>query len=191
MTAGRPREFDEEEALAAAKSVFWREGYEGASMSAIETATGLKKQSLYRLYGDKRGLYLAAFDHYGRNELRTGIDILSGDGSAAERVRTLFDLAIADAESGDRLGCFICTASVDHGLQDEAAAQAVERQTERLLYGFFVALAASERYAADEKLSLQKASELLALYFGLRVMARGGAPVAVMKSAADAAVAGI
>ncbi|MEL6363333.1 MAG: TetR/AcrR family transcriptional regulator [Pseudomonadota bacterium] len=189
--AGRPRGFDEEDALAAVKTVFWKEGYEGASMSAMEAATGLKKQSLYRLYGDKRGLYLAAFDHYARNEVRAGLDILTGFGTAAERVKAFFDLAVADAETGDRLGCFVCAASLDQADHDPASREAVGRQIERLRYGLFVALSASEPYATNETRRLNKASELLAVYFGLRVMARSGAPVALMKSAAAAAVAGI
>ncbi len=189
--AGRPREFEPEEALASAKGVFWRLGYEGASMHEIEKATGLKKQSLYRAFKDKRGLYLAALDHYARNEIRAALDILTGEGTARERVKALFDLIVEDAGSGRRLGCFVCSASEDQAMLDEASREAVARQTERLLYGLFVALSVSEPYASDEKRRLSKANELLALHFGLRVMSRGGAPVELIRQAADAAVAAI
>ena len=38
---GRPREFDEDEALAQILDVFWAKGFEGTSMSDLEAATGL------------------------------------------------------------------------------------------------------------------------------------------------------
>ena len=51
---GRPREFDEDEALATIMDVFWKKGFEGATMSDLVTATGLIKGSLYAAFGDKR-----------------------------------------------------------------------------------------------------------------------------------------
>jgi AcrR family transcriptional regulator len=44
---GRPREFDLDEALAGALRVFWRNGYEGASMAELTAEMGITKPSLY------------------------------------------------------------------------------------------------------------------------------------------------
>jgi AcrR family transcriptional regulator len=60
----RLREFEIGEALDGVMDVFWRQGYEGASMQDIEAATGLNKQSLYRIFPDKRAMYLAALERY-------------------------------------------------------------------------------------------------------------------------------
>ena len=57
---GRPREFNEEEALAKIMDVFWARGFEGATVSDLMAATGLKKGSLYAAFGDKRAMYLKA-----------------------------------------------------------------------------------------------------------------------------------
>ena len=65
---GRPKNFDPETAIAAVKELFWLQGYEGTSLHDIERATGLAKQSLYREFGDKRGIYLAALRHYEQHE---------------------------------------------------------------------------------------------------------------------------
>ena len=43
---GRPREFCCEQALDSALQVFWRKGYEGASMSDLTEAMGITKPSL-------------------------------------------------------------------------------------------------------------------------------------------------
>ena len=60
----RPKAFNEDEALAAAMEVFWRTGYERASLDVLLQAMGISKQSLYDTFGDKRALYLKALAHY-------------------------------------------------------------------------------------------------------------------------------
>ncbi|MEP3279204.1 MAG: TetR/AcrR family transcriptional regulator [Stappiaceae bacterium] len=61
---GRPRSFDENEALMAAMNVFWTKGYDGASMKDLTGAMGISGPSLYSVFGDKRALYLKTIDHY-------------------------------------------------------------------------------------------------------------------------------
>src|SRR5205807_8821420 len=63
-TAGRPRSFDKEKALDAALQVFWRKGYEGASLAALTAAMGIEKPSMYAAFGDKEQLFRAVLDHY-------------------------------------------------------------------------------------------------------------------------------
>src|SRR5277367_3156611 len=60
----RSKEFDEERVLAAAMDVFWRRGYENASLEALLGEMGIAKQSLYDTFGDKRALYLKAMALY-------------------------------------------------------------------------------------------------------------------------------
>jgi AcrR family transcriptional regulator len=61
---GRPREFDLDMALEAAMLVFWRKGYEGASMSDLTASLGVTKPSLYAAFGAKEDLFLAVLDRY-------------------------------------------------------------------------------------------------------------------------------
>src|SRR5438477_3862431 len=64
VTRGRPRSFDKEKALDAALQVFWRTGYEGASLAALTAAMGIEKPSMYAAFGDKEQLFRAVLDHY-------------------------------------------------------------------------------------------------------------------------------
>ena len=59
-----PREFDMDEALDAAMSVFWEKGYEGTSMADLMAATGLHKGSIYKAFTDKHDLFVKALKRY-------------------------------------------------------------------------------------------------------------------------------
>src|ERR1700676_1769754 len=61
---GRPRSFDLDEALDRALQVFWRKGYEGASLSDLTKAVGVNRPSLYAAFGDKKALFRKALDRY-------------------------------------------------------------------------------------------------------------------------------
>ncbi len=61
---GRPRTFDTEQALERALEVFWRKGYEGASLCDLTEAMGINPPSLYAAFGNKEGLFLQALDRY-------------------------------------------------------------------------------------------------------------------------------
>ena len=188
----RLREFEPEEALAAIKAVFWRYGYEGASMQMIEAATGLKKQSLYRLFGDKRGMYLAAVDHYGRHEVAEAAALLEQAGDARRRFMRLFDGVIDSAgKEGDRRGYFLVNASVDQAPSDDATRKLVGDLMGAVRASFEKALSVSAPYDQDRKAREAKADQLLATFFGMKVLVRAGAPVAQLKAAAREAIAGV
>jgi AcrR family transcriptional regulator len=61
---GRPREFDLNAALDRAIEVFWRNGYEGASVAELTEAMGVSPPSLYAAFGNKEGLFRQALNRY-------------------------------------------------------------------------------------------------------------------------------
>ncbi len=64
MAIGRPRAFDKDQALDRALDVFWRKGYEGASICDLTAAMGINPPSLYAAFGNKEGLFRQALDRY-------------------------------------------------------------------------------------------------------------------------------
>ena len=64
VKTGRPRAFDESEALEAALQVFWKRGYEGASLTELTEAMGINRPSLYATFGNKEELFRKALDRY-------------------------------------------------------------------------------------------------------------------------------
>src|SRR2546427_1094856 len=61
---GRPRAFDPDTALERAMHVFWRKGYEGASLSDLTKAMRINRPSLYGAFGDKEALFRKVLDRY-------------------------------------------------------------------------------------------------------------------------------
>lgn len=64
MTAGRPREFDIDQALDRALKVFWRKGFEGATLTDLTKAMRISRPSLYAAFGNKEALFRRAIDRY-------------------------------------------------------------------------------------------------------------------------------
>ncbi|MDP9146559.1 MAG: TetR/AcrR family transcriptional regulator [Acidobacteriota bacterium] len=61
---GRPRSFETGKALDSALQVFWRKGYEGASLTDLTTTMGINRPSLYATFGDKQSLFRKVLDRY-------------------------------------------------------------------------------------------------------------------------------
>src|SRR6516225_7036799 len=64
MPTGRPRAFDIDKALDRALKVFWRKGYEGASLPELTRAMGINRPSLYAAFGNKEALFRKVLDRY-------------------------------------------------------------------------------------------------------------------------------
>jgi len=60
----RQREFDKEDVLQRAITVFWAKGYEATSIRDLKDAMGISSSSMYEVFGDKRGVFLAALAKY-------------------------------------------------------------------------------------------------------------------------------
>jgi len=60
----RTREFDVDEALDAAMLVFWRLGYERATLAELTKAMGINRPSLYAAFGNKEQLFRRSLERY-------------------------------------------------------------------------------------------------------------------------------
>jgi AcrR family transcriptional regulator len=64
VASGRPRSFCMDAALDRAMEVFWRKGFEGASLPDLTEAMGINRPSLYAAFGNKESLFKKALDRY-------------------------------------------------------------------------------------------------------------------------------
>jgi len=87
---GRPKAFDPDEALCAALQVFWKHGYDGASLTDLTEAMGITRPSLYATYGNKEDLFRKVLDRYEQSHLCFVAEALA-DPSVVAAIRKLLD----------------------------------------------------------------------------------------------------
>lgn len=110
--AGRPRGFDPDVALDAAVDVFWRRGYEGASLAELTAAMSIKPPSLYATFGDKAQLFQSALRRYVERNMGYVTDALAQPTAFAVAAAFLTGNAAAVTMPGRPAGCLSVQAAV-------------------------------------------------------------------------------
>jgi AcrR family transcriptional regulator len=110
---GRPRKFDQGEALGKMQRQIWTTGLSGASLDGIARAAGLNRPSLAASFGDKDSIYAQAAAQYAAamdGRLAQALD--SEDLGTA--LKNAFDNAIDIFTADGADGCFVlCTAPAE------------------------------------------------------------------------------
>ncbi|MBB2753535.1 UNVERIFIED_ORG: AcrR family transcriptional regulator [Rhizobium aethiopicum] len=188
---GRPREFDAEAALDAALRVFSERGYHAASISELTEAMGLAAGSVYKAFGDKRGIFLAAFDRYRavrRGMLGAELDRVE-TGRDKLRALVIFFAGSSHGQIG-RQGCLVVGSAGDLALFDEEAAERVAAAfaTDETLLADLIRLGQADgSISADLDISAT-ALALLCLTKGMRVIGKTERSGEEMAAAAEAAM---
>lgn len=133
---GRPREFDPDQALDQALELFWRQGYEGTSLSDLVAATGISKASLYAAFGNKEAFFHQALDRYNWRQNNCVADLLSAPTARASIERLLLRRAERQTQAGHPHGCLAVNSALVGGRQSERVRQELIRRrgaTERLI----------------------------------------------------------
>ena len=179
----RPRQFDESQVIDNLMKVFWEKGYEATSMKDLVNASGLLKGSLYGAFGDKHAIYLAALRHYDRTRIQAVIDMLGGEGSPRQKIARLFDAVIESTKRGLFAGgCLLCNASLEMAATDRQIKSEVKTTIRRLKVAIMEALMPR---VANEDQAASLAAFVVSAYFGTRVLAKGGAPAAMIGDTRD------
>ncbi|HEY0292457.1 MAG TPA: TetR/AcrR family transcriptional regulator [Hansschlegelia sp.] len=112
--AGRPREFDRDEALRKARDLFWTRGYEGVSMADLVDVLGIASARIYAAFGSKAALFREAIDLYEREEGGFAARALAEEKTALDAVeRTLVKAIELYTRAGRPKGCMVVTAAVN------------------------------------------------------------------------------
>ena len=117
---GRPREFDLEEALTAALRVFWRNGYESASMAELTAEMGITKPSLYAAFGNKEALFHKALDLYEREKMAYTVAALEAPTARGVAERFMRGSLAIQTNAIDPKGCLGVMSAVSCGVEAES-----------------------------------------------------------------------
>ena len=179
----RPRGFDELEVMERLMKVFWDKGYEATTMQDLVKASGLLKGSLYGAFGDKQTIYLAALKHYNRTRMHAQIEILNGEGSVRQKISRLFDNVIEATKRGVFAGgCLLCNASLEKAVTDKLVKNEIKTTIRRLKVAIVDAV---KKEGVNEDQASSLAAFVISAYFGTRVLAKAGAPAAMIGETRD------
>jgi AcrR family transcriptional regulator len=109
---GRPRSFDEREALEKAIRVFWEKGYDAVTVDDLVAGMGVVRPSLYAVFGDKAALFMRSLRAYAEGLSGGAMKALFGPTSVRDGVRALLAYAVKSATTeGSPPGCLlVCVA---------------------------------------------------------------------------------
>ena len=191
---GRPRNFDENEALDRAIKVFWTKGFDGATVDDLVAGMGVGRPSLYATFGDKEALFLRCIKHYRETIgalamqalstppdirgaisgfLKQGVEGVTGVASPPGCLLACVVPAVANAEVREFMACGMAQAErmIEKRFQDAVAAG--ERPPDfpcavrgRQVLGMASAFALRARAGASREALLVDAEEGAALIFG-------------------------
>src|SRR5262249_19497509 len=185
-----PREFDIEKALDAALHVFWRKGYEAASLAELTAAMGINRPSLYAAFGNKEQLFRRVIARYVEGPAACVMEALHEPTARAVAERLLGATIEVVTERRKPKGCLLVQGALACG----AGAESVRRGL--LPYGVAAEAAIAtrpERRRAQGDLPWAAEPARLALYLatvmhGLAVQAAGGASPAELQDVAQMAL---
>lgn len=192
-TRGRPREYDPEEALAAALDEFRRRGYTATSLDHLSEATRMGRPSLYAAFGNKLEIYRKAVRQYSEQSAERRRRALFDEPSLGKGLRDYFDEIVAAYHSreGEPLGCPVLSvisgeAAADPEIGAELAA-AVGKTDSLFLKRMTMAAEAGEIPVGADVVGL--AAMLAALQHSLALRARAGTPRSELLAIAHADIA--
>lgn len=188
---GRPREFNEEQALDAATRVFADKGYEGASLSELARAMGINRVSMYSTFGNKEALFRKAMDRYTQASGNHLAACLSA-GTAREAIENILRSGVkmhTDPKGPD--ACFVTQPPPTAAEATEETCRYFERKrgdVERALRRRF------ERAIEEGELPSSTNAEAFARFYavliqGLALQAQHGASEAQLTSVVEVALA--
>ena len=171
------KSFDEDLVLEKAMQVFWRKGFDSASMANLIEETGINRGSIYNAFGGKRALFVKALLKYDLVNRRATLARLEALDEPKKAICDFFDsIVVSTVADVERKGCFLFNTVSESGLHD-AEVNAIVANGLREIEGFFRRSIEVGQTRGDIRQDVNpesKAKAMLALALAIRVLGRGG-----------------
>jgi AcrR family transcriptional regulator len=170
--------------------VFWRKGYEGASMSDLTRAMGINRPSLYAAFGNKEALFCRALDRYAEGPASYVKEALAEPTARAVAERVLHGSVDMLTGPQNPHGCLMVQGALACG---EAAESVRQELVARRMTAEAAVRRRFERARADGDLPADAdpgdlARYLLTVIRGMAVQATGGAGRKELRRVAELAL---
>ncbi len=177
--AGRPREFDRDEALARARDEFWSRGYEGTSMANLVSALGIASARIYAAFGSKEDLFREAVGLYEAGEGGFAKRALEQEPTARQAIQRMLHEAVETyTRPGRPHGCMVVSAAINSTVENDQVRDWLSKRR-KLQTGLIVdrlKRAVSEGELAPGADPQLLGDYLTAVMHGLSIQARDGVP---------------
>jgi AcrR family transcriptional regulator len=164
LTVGRPKGYDRDAVLVAARDLFWAQGYEATAISELEQRTGLNRSSLYREFGSKRALFEAALECYLDQVVASLLADLRRPDASLDAVAQLFQRlgeVFRSAAAVTRHGCLLVNSIAELTVTGESVRPAAAYR-DQLRAAFCHALANAAARGELDAGAVQRRAHLLA-----------------------------
>jgi AcrR family transcriptional regulator len=173
-------------------TVFWRQGYEGASISDLTKAMGINAPSLYACFGSKEGLFRAVMDRYDARRDGFMSEILAQPTAQAVAEAYLYGVAAFAADTGGQNppGCLMLKGALsccEQQITDDMTRRRAEKEA-LLKKRFEQAKKAGDLPKSANPATL--ARYLAVMANGISVQAGSGASLKELREVAAVALAG-
>lgn len=171
----RTKDFDENEILKKAISIFWQKGYHATSLYDLIEGLGIGRSSIYHAFGDKHNLFVKALEQYQKEATERIRATLNDAPSVKEGVGNLLRNVVIDALASEcPKGCFKVNTAVEVTADDELINKLV-REDELLIEEALVK--AIKKGQEEGQINPSKDPKALAHFFcntvtGMRVYAK-------------------
>jgi AcrR family transcriptional regulator len=188
----RPRLFEEAEVLDRAMDVFWRHGYDGASMAELTKAMGLNSPSIYAAFGSKRGLFDAVLARYRDRRAAHRSDVVAAPTARALAERLLFGAIAWLVDPAEPRGCLLIQAGGSSGVNNEDVPRAIiaQRTVTRELITERLTRAQAEGDLPADADPAALARYLQMVFNGLALQAAEGMSASELRASAERALLG-
>ncbi len=136
---GRPRNFDEKEALTAAMHYFWEHGYDASSIDELLKVMNIKKSSFYATFKNKEELFSRAIKLYRQQYITFLQQTQKTHGAKQALLILLNNIQQELRETGKIRGCLVMNSGKECYGRYENLSRKINLEF-NYLYGFFVEL---------------------------------------------------
>jgi TetR/AcrR family transcriptional repressor of nem operon len=160
----RPKSYDRETALIAARDLFWERGYEATSITDLEERTGLSRSSLYEEFGSKRDLFQAALECYADEVIANLLADLARPDASLETVAAFFirlGRLFNEPSRPSTSGCLLVNATAELASRDERLRPAAAAYRDSVRASFRHALRRAAKAGDIDPATVETRAQLL------------------------------